>query len=73
MESQGCLTGMANVAPTFGVYLVNLRKHQMGKEKLGGMKFLGIPTLCRNMISFAIHAGGPVSRTGFPVKQHRHL
>ena len=40
----------------------------IGKE-VRGMKISVSPTLCLNMISFAMHAGGPVSRTGFPRRE----
>ncbi len=67
VESEGCLTSVRDAASSSRVCLVDLWKlfqRQLRSRRTRGAKFRH--TLCLSIMSFAIQAGGPVSRTGFP-------
>lgn len=68
VERVRCLSGMTGTtsSPRVGlVYLEAIRS--VGVRGGRDSKLVSGHTLCRSIMSFAMHAGGPVSRTGFPI------
>lgn len=60
-------TGLAGVISPFRVVLLNLRGGRRLSRASLGLR-VGL-TLCRSMMSFAMHAGGPLSRKGVPTRR----